>query len=161
MKTLVVFYSRTGHTRDIGHRIAAALHADMEELGDRTNRRGIVGYLRSGRDAWFGRRAELLPLTRDPGVYDLIVVGTPIWNASLSTPVRTFLQDQKAKLHDVAFFCTMGRMGSARVFEQMQRESGRLPVAKLALAEYQLHSPDLPTMIRSFVYRVRAVRHAA
>jgi flavodoxin len=161
MKTLVVFYSRTGHTREVGHRIAAALHADMEEIGDRVNRRGIFGYFRSGREAWFERRTELLPLTRDPGAYDLVIVGTPIWNMSLSSPVRTYLQDQRNRLREVAFFCTMGRLGSERDFEQMASETGHQPVATLALKERDLGSPDLTLKIRSFTYRLKTVRHAA
>jgi flavodoxin len=161
MRTLVVFYSRTGHTRAVGHRIATALGADMEEIADRVNRRGIFGYLRSGREAFLRRRTELMPVVRDPGAYDLVIVGTPVWNMSLSSPVRTYLQDHKAEFHDVAFFCTMGRVGSERAFEQMTQEAGRLPVTTLALSEGDLENPDLPMAIRSFVHQLKALRHAA
>lgn len=161
MKTLVVFYSRSGHTREVGHRVAAALHADMEEIGDRVNRRGVFGFLRSGRDAWFERRTELLPVARDPGAYDLVIIGTPIWNMSLSTPVRTYLQDHRSRFREVAFFCTMGGFGAERVFEKMSKETGHQPVATLALTERDLVSPDLAVAIRSFTYRLKTLRHAA
>jgi flavodoxin len=161
MKALVVFYSRTGRTRALGHRIAAALNADIEELGDRVNRRGIRGYLRSGRDAWYGRTVALLPLRHDPAAYDLVVVGTPIWNRSVSSPVRSFLRNSRPTLHDVAFFCTLGGIGSRRVLEQMQHESGKLPIATLAVTEHQLRSAALPEMVRGFVGSLRTLRHAA
>jgi menaquinone-dependent protoporphyrinogen IX oxidase len=161
MKTLVVFYSRTGHTREIGHRIAAALYADIEEIADRANRGGIFGYLRSGRDAWLRRRARLAPLVHDPAAYDLVVVGTPVWNMSLSSPVRTFLQDHKRALHQVAFFCTMNGIGSDRAFAQMEEQGGRRPIATLAVRAHERASPELPGRIRTFVAGVKALRHAA
>lgn len=161
MRTLVVFYSRTGHTREIGHRIAAALYADIEEIADRANRGGVFGYLRSGRDAWFRRRALIAPLVHDPAAYDLVVVGTPVWNMSLSSPVRTFLQDHRQALRQVAFFCTMNGMGSERAFAQMEEESGRGPIATLAVRAHERASPELPGRIRTFVAGLKALSRAA
>ncbi|HBP51341.1 TPA: flavodoxin, partial [Candidatus Shapirobacteria bacterium] len=51
MKTLVVFYSRTGNTRRMGELIAQKLHADIDEIIDQKSRSGIIGWILSGRDA--------------------------------------------------------------------------------------------------------------
>ena len=45
---LVVYFSRTGHTRVLAEGIARALGADLEEIRDRTDRTGLLGWLRSG-----------------------------------------------------------------------------------------------------------------
>ena len=155
MKTLVVYYSRTGNTRILARQIGAALGADVEEIIDRTNRRGILGYLRSGRDAWFGRRTELVPSAVDPSAFDLVVIGTPVWNASLSSPVRTFLEDHAEALRSVAFFCTMGGRGSERVFRQMEAVCRKPPLGTFARTERQLASSDLPEAIGGFASRLR------
>ncbi|MCK5584780.1 flavodoxin family protein, partial [Candidatus Bipolaricaulota bacterium] len=62
MKTLVVYYSRTGHTRKIGDEIAAALEADVEELKDDVGRSGPVDFVKSGREAKAGTLVNLDPL---------------------------------------------------------------------------------------------------
>lgn len=51
MKTLVVFYSRTGNTKKMAKILAKELHADIDEIVDLKNRKGILGYIFSGRDA--------------------------------------------------------------------------------------------------------------
>ena len=119
MNTLVVFYSRTGRTRKVAETIAAGLGADMEELREATDRIGLRGYLRSLFDATLSRWVPIDALGRDPSRYDLVVVGTPVWVASVSAPVRAFLASNARRLPRVAFFVTEGGRGERSVFRQM------------------------------------------
>lgn len=150
MKTLVVFYSRTGNTRKLARLIAGAMHAEIEEITDRVKRRGVLGFLRSGNEVSFGRRVEILPLSNDPREFDLVIIGTPVWRVSVSSPVRTYLQDHAAELRQVAFFCTMGSFGSRYVFNEMRELCGKAPLATLARTERRLMSADLPDAVAAF-----------
>jgi flavodoxin len=143
MRILVAYYSRTGTTEKVAHALATALGADIEAIVDHTRRRGIIGYLRSGYEATLGRLVLIAPATRDPWSYDLVVVGTPIWNQCLSSPVRSYLE--RHEFHKVAFFCTCGGRGSERVFAQMAEAAGHPPVATLVLRD---HAPIDPGIAR-------------
>lgn len=155
MTTLVVFYSRTGHTRTLAHQVANALHAEIEEIDDGVDRRGLFGYLKSVGEGWFRRRTDILPSFRDPAAFDLVVIGTPVWRASLSSPVRAYLCRHAATLPRVAFFCTMGGFGSDRVFRQMQEICGKAPLATLDRHERQLLTHDLADIVDEFAARLR------
>ena len=155
MKALVLYYSRTGNTRVVAQQIADELHAELEEIVDRTKRSGILGYLRSGRDVMRHRRAKLNPVASKLSDFDLIVLGTPVWRLSLSTPIRTFLEEHADELPRVAFFCTMGNFGSRRVFRQMERMCTKGPLATLAVTESDLKNDDLPSVVESFVRRLQ------
>lgn len=135
--SLVVYFSRTGNTKQIAEQIAAALGAELDPIIERTSRAGVIGYLRSGYQA-FARRLVEIDTRLDPGAYDLVVIGTPIWDASLSSPVRSYLRHHRAALREVAFFCTCGGMGSDRVFAQMRAESGKAPRGTLVVREGDL-----------------------
>jgi len=150
-KVLVVFYSRSGFTRVVGQALARVLNADLEELVDTRHRGGVLGYLRSGFDATLKRLTTLKPLTKDSGTYDVVVVGTPIWNASLSSPVRTFLTQHKARLKQVAFFCTYGGSGDERVFRQMTDLCGKTPLGTMAVRHRAIGGPIQEARIREFV----------
>jgi hypothetical protein len=137
---LLVFYSRTRRTRRVAYAIHAALSlrgidCDVEPLREPRNRRGVVGYVRSGFEAWFYRNAKLMPTSFDPKDYDLVIIGTPIWNASVSTPARTYLRQNARFFKRVAFFLTYGGMAKGRVFSQLQRLSAQEPIARLAVRE--------------------------
>ena len=149
-RILVAYYSRSGNTRKIAGQIAATLNADIEEIIDTDRRQGIRGYLRSGRQAFFRRLTSLRPGIRRPSDYDLVVIGSPIWNISLSSPVRTYIRQHRREIKDAAFFCTCGGMGAGRVFEQMAQETGQRPVSLLAVREAELDSPATAQAISKF-----------
>src|SRR5580704_6888401 len=87
-KVLVVYFSRTGTTRLLAQAMAKMLAADLEEICDFSNRKGVGGYLRSLADIIMKRPVEIVPAGRDVTAYDLIVIGTPVWAGSVSAPVR-------------------------------------------------------------------------
>jgi len=153
-RALVVFYSRTGATKIVGDKIARLLQCDSEELVDRRPRLGLAGYLRSGFDATFRRSADLAPTKLDPSAYDLVLIGTPIWNASVSAPIRTYLAANQARIKRVAFFCTHGSSGSAKVLEELERLCAKKPVATLVLRTTQVRFEDIDPRVRELVAAV-------
>jgi hypothetical protein len=146
---LVAYYSRSGHTKRLARAIATALDADLEEIHDPTDRSGLLGYLRSGLEAYAGVLAGVEHPRRDPTDYDVVVVGTPVWSMSVSTPVRTYLWHERERLPQVAFAATLGGMGDERAFEQMKALAGRAPIATVAVRERALeHGPPRDEIAR-------------
>jgi len=132
---LVVYFSRSGHTRSAAERVARTLHADVEEITEARDRAGILGYLRSSVEAFFHRVPPIAPPARDASSYDLVVIGTPIWNASLSSPVRAYLAQNAHRLTRYAAMLTCGGMGMERVVLQMAAVAGFGPCARVAITD--------------------------
>jgi len=151
MKSLVVFYSRTGTTKKVAEAIAEKIGAEIEEIKDTVDRTGAKGYLISGRDAMKKRLTKLEPFWHDLSDYDLVVIGTPIWGWNMSVPARAFITEQKEKFKNVAFFCTMGGSGGQRAFSGMEEIIGKKPLATLALTTKEVVSGDISGKIDSFI----------
>jgi NAD(P)H-dependent FMN reductase len=128
-RMLVVYYSRSGTTRKIAEALSEALTCDLEEIVETKSRAGIFGYMRSLVEARQKRPSVIAPAERDASAYDLVVVGTPVWGWSVSSPVRAYLMTNRDRLPEVAFFCTLGGAGGASTFAQMQGISGKTPRA--------------------------------
>lgn len=154
-RILVVYYSRTGTTKRVATEVARALGADLEEIHDRRDRSGIVGYVRSSLEAVLETGSDIERATRDPSDYDLVVLGSPTWFASLSSPTRTFIWKYRDVLKGVAFFCTCGGRGGDRVISQMAVASGSDPKATLVLREGDVSRETATGEIRGFVDRIR------
>ncbi len=108
MKSLVVYYSRTGNARYVAQTIASQIGADIEEVIDLKKRSGVLGWLSGGKDAKQGKETEISPLTKSPANYDLIVVGTPIWASKPTPAIVTYLKKNNLSGKKVAVFFTQG-----------------------------------------------------
>lgn len=153
MKTLVVFYSRTGTTKKIGENIAEILRCDSEEIFDTKNRIGVVGYMQAGKDAMFKKLTKLKTIQKNPHLYDLVIIGTPVWGFTVSTPIRTYITENKFK--NVAFFCTQGGSGEEKAFSEMERLSGKNPKALLVLRTKDVLDENYSYKVKNFVEKLK------
>ncbi|MHC4479364.1 MAG: flavodoxin family protein [Planctomycetota bacterium] len=154
--TLVVYYSRTGTTRSVAELVAGLAGADLEEVVDTRSRRGVLGFLRSGMGVWLRRWTPIEPVRHDPADYRLVVVGTPVWAFSVSTPIRTYLCQQEGRLGEVAFFCVRRALGAGRAFRHMAGLCGHRPRATLALRMREVSRGDPAAKVRGFLDRLDA-----
>ncbi len=108
-KTLVVYYSLTGHTRAIAEKIKNYTNADIYEIKvDSGLKTGMWKYmtLRSQlKNKEFPTLAGKLP---NFDAYDTIFVGAPVWWYSMATPMWAFLQQADFAGKKVVPFSTQG-----------------------------------------------------
>jgi flavodoxin len=156
-RTLIAFHSRTGYTRRVAQALADRLNADLDEIQIVQPLDGRIGYLMCAIEAMTGLAPALRPARRDPTNYELIVVGTPVWFWSLSSPVRSWLEQHPLRGRRFGFFCTMGGSGASCVFSTMTELAGDRAVATLALTDHQIDAgPD--AQLDGFVRELRAGR---
>jgi flavodoxin len=104
MKTLVIYYTRTGHAKFMAETIAAELGADIEEVIDLKNRQGKLAFLPAGRDAMRGKETEIAQTKRTTTDYDLIIIGQPVWAGNPTPAIRTYLNKNDMSGKKVALF---------------------------------------------------------
>ena len=156
MKTLVVYYSRTGRTKKAAEELAKALQCDLEEIVDTANRAGPLGWVTSVRESRGKKPAKIEPAKKDPSEFDIVVIGTPIWASSMSSPVRAYLIGNKDKLKNVAFFCTHGRSGAEKAFTEMESVCGKKPKATLDITMDDISRGSDAEKIKKFAGEIKA-----
>jgi flavodoxin len=107
VKSLVVYYSRTGNAKFVAETVAAELGADIEEIVDKKSRAGKLGWVSAGRDGMQGRETQIEPTKLVPADYDIVVVGTPVWAWSPCAAIRTWMGKNDLARKKVALFFTM------------------------------------------------------
>lgn len=70
-----------------------------------------LGFVLSAREGRGRILAKIQPVKKDPAGFDLVVIGTPNWDAKHVITVRTYLTENKAKFENVAFFLTQAHSG--------------------------------------------------
>jgi flavodoxin len=112
MKSLIVYYSRTGKTRSVAETIAAELGSYIEEIVDLKNRDGKIGWMSATQDASRGKETQIAPTKKNPNDFDLLIIGTPVWAFTLTPAIRTYINKNDLSGRKVALFFTLGiRLG--------------------------------------------------
>ena len=106
MKSLVVYYTRTGKTKFVAEAIASQLGADVEEVVDLKKRQGKIGWIMGGKDATRKSLTDIAPTKKALADYELIVIGTPIWAWSPTPAIRTYISQNDLSGKKVALFYT-------------------------------------------------------
>lgn len=150
-KILVIYYFRSGTTRKLAQAISGELHCDLEQITEPRSRTGPLGYTRSIIQARQKRPADIQPMQRDLRSYDLVIVGTPVWAWSVSSPVRTFLANNRQRLPEVAFFCTCGASGQQRAFAQMGAIIGKTPRATFGVTQREIEANRFRGQLATFI----------
>lgn len=155
MKTLIVFYSRTGVTKKLAQKLALELGADMEELIDKENRSGALGYLKSGRDARRKKLALLEPTRYNPADYEQVIIGTPVWANTMACAVRTYINEHKSEIKQIALFTTRGGESMDKANKYMTELSGLAPRAELSLTSKEVMRDMGQEKINEFISLVK------
>ena len=155
MNVLVVYYSRTGNTRDVAAEIARRIGAEVERITDNRNREGRLGYVKCTIDQNLNLCPRLRPMRTDPTKFDIVAVGTPIWGSTCCAPIRTFLTNVKGRLRKVAFFCTMREGNEAKAFLDMEAHCRTKPFATLAVTEDEIRAEISADNVAAFAEQCR------
>ena len=156
-RILIAYYSLGGHTERVATDLAARLGADLLQLRELTERRGLRGYLGAALDSLRERAAMLGYLGKSAGDYDLTIVGTPIWVGKITPAARTYLKTIRGEVGRIAFFTTSGATDVSRVIPTMQRLAGRDALAFAGFTEPELRdAARYGRKLNAFVTALRA-----
>lgn len=155
MKILIAYFSRSGYTRHLAEALARRLDAQLAPIEESRPRDGVTGYLRSLDEALRGRDATILRPALDPGDFDLVLVGTPVWASHPSSPARAFARLYGPRIKQAALFCTLGGSGGERALRELAAIVDRAPVATLALTDREIDAGADGGKLERFVKTLR------
>ena len=104
MKSLVVYYTRTGNAKFVAETVATQLGADIEEIVDQKKYGGPIGWVNAGKNATQEKEAEINSIKYNPADYDLVVIGTPVWAWRPTPAIRTYTKKDELRGKKVALF---------------------------------------------------------
>lgn len=122
MKSLVLYYSRTGKTEIVAKAIANKLSSEIVEIKDLKGRKGFMGYIKAALDARGMKTTKIEPSTINIADYDTICLGTPTWAGKPAPAINTVIKEFEIKGKDIILFVTLGGNRYENIFDSMSKE---------------------------------------
>ena len=157
LKILVVYYSKTGHTRKIAQDIAKQMEADLDEITDQKKRTGLLGFVFGGRDALTGKETRISKIGKNPAEYDLVILGSPIWAGNITPAVRTYINQYGDSIRSTAFFFSSSGKTPDQIFEKLLNLLKKKPVAVTGVPVSEMKDNDTYyAKISAFIDSIRS-----
>lgn len=155
MSTLIVYYSRTGNTRKAATKLRDALSCDILEIDDGIKRKGAFGYIKCAFHAVRKKTFPLKPIDKDPSGYEMTVLCTPTWAGTMSTPIRSFVEEFKDRIKRHCIVCCQGDEKEQRIFAQMKDLMRREPEARLIISDKWWNDGSADKRISDFALKIK------
>ncbi len=162
MKSMIAYYSYTGHAKSVAERLANELKTRGPVSIERIKPIKEIDTFLGQCSAAFGRkRAELGPgVTFDLSPYDLVVIGCPVWAFAPVPVINTYL-DKASGIQGkraLVFLTSGSGAGVARCFKSIRNVLESKGISHIS----ELNIPDRRSNDEAFIAESvgRAVREA-
>ncbi len=143
MKCLVMYYSRSGTTKKVAEKIADILNCDREEIVPLRKHTGLIGWIISGYEAARKKLPEIVDVKKSLDTYDAIIIGTPVWAGTMSSPVRAFIRAYGDRFKKIGCFATKGGDRESRACNEIADMVGRQSEAILELRKKDVEREEI------------------
>jgi multimeric flavodoxin WrbA len=153
-RCLVVYYSWTGYTQKVAWNLAERLDADVERIRD-VNPRGVLGHVAFGVESALEIPGKIVPGSKRPADYDVVVIGTPVWALNVPPPVRAWLERESGELDRYALFCTQAIVAGDRCLDNAASICSKSPVARVVISDTTLLMGTWHPLVDDFVAQIK------
>jgi len=108
MKTLVVYYSKTGTTKVVADTVIEKKGCDFDELK-------------------YDKKTKAIEYLRDPADYEHVILLAPVWGFELAEPMKVYVAKHKVGIKHYDLIVTCGGFGLRGCIKNCLSSIGRLP----------------------------------
>ena len=120
-KILTVYYSKIGNTKSVAKNINSIVGGDIKEI--ELNEEYTSNIFKMSAMVRKQMKEGYLPQIKDIDVsdYDIVFVGSPIWNFSISLPVKAFLKNNNFDHQTlIPFFTYSGGASKKKIIDEFK-----------------------------------------
>ncbi|MDR3085866.1 MAG: hypothetical protein LBU47_06075 [Christensenellaceae bacterium] len=123
MKTLIVFYSKTGNTRKLAERAQKALACELDEIH-------------------FDEKAHEISTELDPAGFERVILMCPVWAFNLPEPMTLYLKRFGPGIQTYRLAVTCGRLGLRGCVSGCKRLLGKAPEIAVKIRSKAIQSGE-------------------
>src|SRR6185369_7129369 len=104
MKAIIVYYSHSSNNEALAYELKHRLGCDLLKIEEEKQRTGFTILF----DLLFRRDAKIKKSNVFLSDYNTVVFISPIWDAQIATPLKTFIKAEREHIKNYAFITVCG-----------------------------------------------------
>ena len=131
-------------------KIHESVGGDVELIKESVSRKGLVGWLKTGGGNAKREVTEINEIQYDPAKYDLVILASPIWAGTVSSPMRSYMMKNRDKLDRTAIFLTNDSGAVEAAFSEIYELLNTKPLVEGSLQRSKMKN-EFESTVTSFV----------
>lgn len=131
-------------------KVHESIGGDVELISEPTSRKGIVGWLRSGRGNSKREVAKINEIQYDPEDYELVILASPIWAGVMSSPMRGYMTENREKLGRTAVFLSNDSGSVDAAFKEIRGLLVNPPLVEGSLQRSKIKT-EFESTVKAFI----------
>jgi len=127
MKSVVLYFTRTGNAKRIAQKISDRAGAELLEITDGKSWKGIFGFIKGGFYASTWRKTEAItsPVV-DLSLFDKVVMVSPMWASNVAPAVFSLLMKEKDRLKQLHLVIKSDGAPAEASFLKLEEKLGKI-----------------------------------
>ena len=150
MKVLIAYFTRSGNTERVVKKIHESVGGDVELLNESVDRKGIIGWLKTGSSNSKREVGQIGETQYDPLDYDFVILASPIWAGTMSSPMRGYITKNREKLSRTAVFLSNDSGGVENAFVEIRELLVNPPLVEGSLQRSKIKS-EFESTVNTFI----------
>lgn len=123
MKKIFIYYSYSGNGDSIAELFKNSGYEIRKVIRKKPlSKRFLIAMLKGGFEALSKKKAKLIDFDNDVSNYDEVVIGSPIWNGRISSPINTVLSSTNLKGKKLSFVLYAGGGEAPKAIKRIKKE---------------------------------------
>lgn len=123
MKTLVVYYSKSGNTKTVAEAVIKNLACDYDKLD-------------------YDEKSKAIRCTKKPSDYERVILLSPIWAFSLAEPMKLYLNKFRSEILTYNLIVTCAGLGLRNAIRNCRSAIGKSPEKAIKIRAQQIRQGD-------------------
>jgi flavodoxin len=147
---VVLFVTRTGHSRALAQAVASRLGVTAQEIVDIVSRNGFFCYMRAGAHASMNKATPIWDPNVDLSEAASVVLVQPTWAGAVCPPLRTWLNAHKAEFAGKKLALLVTNKGSEGETIKADFEAEFGPLAAFTCIHEKDPQPEKDAAVKAF-----------
>jgi flavodoxin len=121
-KILVVYFSKTGHSKHIAEYIARLIDCDIEMIKPQRDISNFMGQAIEAFLSSIGKGSKIYPSDVPVSKYENIIICCPIWCSNLPAPILTYLDQRKERFKNLNLILSSSKFDDEKIITKIEQK---------------------------------------
>lgn len=121
-KILVLYFSKTGHSKNVADYIARLIDCDIEKIIPKRDLDRTLPMFLEVLSSSFSKASQIVPCEKPISKYENVIICCPIWCGNIPASVRGLLNHKDKRIKNLSFIFSSSKFSDEKIIRKLENQ---------------------------------------